>query len=163
MGRMSDALLGGDLFAPPIPRASAGHGRQDPSTSYQAATGIVHKLRRYRCGCWLNSRRQGGRVNRSRTGRTLRLSRIDIPHAPFELVEVGLVATAGASSITRTQSNCLGGRMRLPRPYSPVSVRLQVAGRQLGLNWSIRGKSKAQIFRGTDWIAISGRECSFRS
>ena len=46
MGRMSDALLGGDLFAPPNPKTPVQITRQqDPSTSYEAATGIVHKLR----------------------------------------------------------------------------------------------------------------------
>ena len=46
MGRMSDALLGGDLFAPPNPKTPVQiTRRQDPSTSYEAATGIVHKLR----------------------------------------------------------------------------------------------------------------------
>jgi hypothetical protein len=34
--------------------------------------------------------------------------------------------------------------MRLPRPYIPIDVRLQVAVRLLGYDWSIKGQSKTE-------------------
>ena len=53
MGRMSDNAFGGDLFTPPtestaplLSRTTKQLARQqNPSTSYQAADGIIHKLR----------------------------------------------------------------------------------------------------------------------